>query len=92
MDKKSFNCIAKQNKPKGNLIKDLLLAFFIGGIIAIIYQGISDLLINFGEYEESDANMLSSMSLILVVGILTYFGIYSKMGQMFGGGLFISIS
>ena len=92
MDKKSFNCIAKQNKPKGNLIKDLLLAFFIGGIIAIIYQGISDLLINFGEYEESDANMLSSMSLIFVVGILTYFGIYSKMGQMFGGGLFIPIS
>ena len=92
MDKKSFSNIAKQNKPKENLIRDLLFAFFMGGLISIIYQGISDLLVNYCFYNESEANMLSSMILVFIVGILTYFNFYSKMGQIFGGGLFIPIT
>lgn len=92
MDKKLFLNIAKENKTKGNITKKLILAFFGGGVIAIINQGMSDLIVNFTSFNESEASMLSSMILVLLVGILTYFGYYQKLGQMFGAGLFVPIT
>ena len=86
-----FTQIVKQNKPKKKFYKEYFLAFFIGGIIGVIAQGLKDIFIML-ELEEDIASTMSSLVLISISSVLTFLSIYSPLGQVFGAGLFVPIT
>ena len=52
-DKKAFRKYADAHAPSSALGKDCLIAFFVGGLICLIGQGVSDLSKKIGVNEEN---------------------------------------
>lgn len=92
MDKEIFKQIVKENKVKNNIFKDGLLAFVSGGILGIISQALIDLYHLAFNFELSLAYSLSSVTLVFLASVLTIFGLYNNLGQLFGAGLFVPIT
>ena len=86
-----FRHIVKENSPKPHNFLHCVLAFLGGGIIGIVAQGLIDIFIML-DFDKNMAYTLSSLIIVIIVGILTLFNIYPKLGQIFGAGLFVPIS
>ena len=91
MNKFIFSHIVKQNQPKKHFLKEYVLAFFIGGFIGVLAQGLKDIYILL-ELEEEIASTMSSFTIISIASILTVLSFYKSLGQIFGAGLFIPIT
>ena len=91
MNKIVFSQIVKKNKPKRYYVKECILAFLGGGLVGVISQGLIDLYIYLG-LEKDIAVSLSGLSIVAITSLLTVLSIYSKIGQIFGAGLFVPIS
>ena len=91
MNKFIFSHIVKQNQPKKHFLKEYVLAFFIGGFIGVLAQGLKDIYILL-ELEEEIASTMSSFTIISITSILTVLSFYKSLGQIFGAGLFIPIT
>lgn len=90
-DKKNFKKYAEKFAPKSNLIKDCLMAFFVGGTICIIGQGIGDIGKKLGVNEEN-IKILIPCSLIVLSGVLTGLGLYQKIAKHAGAGTLVPIT
>ena len=90
MNKIVFTEIVKDNNSR-SYIKEYFLSFIGGGLVGLIGQ----LLIVFYEYlnlENNIAIALASLTIVSIVSVLTILGLYNKIGQIFGAGLFVPIS
>ncbi len=92
MDKKTYERIAKQKKPKKYVLKHSLYAFISGGIIGAIAQGILDILMNYFDFSQEKAVPVMSMTLVVAACILTGLGWYDKLADKAGAGMFIPIT
>ena len=90
-DKKNFKKYAEKFAPKSNLIKDCLMAFFVGGTICIIGQGIGDIGKKLGVNEENIKTLIPC-SLIVLSGVLTGLGLYQKIAKHAGAGTLVPIT
>ena len=84
-----YNIIEK-TKPKRKIFKNVLNAFFSGGVICLIAQILKAIYLNF--FKDDIANNLAVLSMILLSSILTAFGVYDKIGQFAGAGTIIPIT
>lgn len=78
--------------PKHSCFKNCLRAFWVGGLICIIGQGITDIMINNFGYSKDDAASWCSMFLILISIILTGFNLYKKIAKYAGAGALVPIT
>ena len=85
MQNKIYERLAAEAAPKKHVLKNVALAFLCGGIIALVMQGFFDLFIKVGNVSKEDALLYNAI-------ILTMTGVYKKMAQIFGAGLFIPIT
>lgn len=78
--------------PKAPLVKNVLRAFLVGGIICFIGQ----LVINFTMLrygvDFKSAAALASISIVVITAILTGIGIYDEIGRYGGAGSMVPIS
>lgn len=93
MNKLSYKKIVDDtvSNQKGKL-KRVVLAFVGGGIIAIIGQALYDLYTFVFNINDSDSLSLMLVTIIFVASLLTGFGIFDKIAQIFGAGTFVPIS
>lgn len=77
-----------KNSP---ILKDVALAFLVGGIICMIGQLITDLFMKFGVTKD-DAGIITSIILIFLGAFLTSLNLYSKIGKFAGAGSIIPIT
>ena len=83
----------KKSSPKSKEAKTLLLAFFVGGLICLIGQGISDLFkLAFPNIEEKMLGEITSTAMIFLGALLTGFGIYDQIGKHAGAGSIVPIT
>ena len=82
--------VAKKAK-KSPIVKDTLLAFFIGGTICTLGQGIQALWTAAGLDKES-AGTATSVSLVFLSVLLTGLNLYSKIGRFGGAGTLVPIT
>ena len=82
--------VAKKAK-KSPIVKDTLLAFFIGGAICTLGQGIQELWTAAGLDKES-AGTATSVSLVFLSVLLTGLNLYSKIGRFGGAGTLVPIT
>lgn len=77
-----------KNSP---MLKDVILAFIVGGIICMLGQLITDISMKFG-VSKDDAAIITSISLIFLGAFLTSINLYSKLGKFAGAGSIIPIT
>ncbi len=81
----------KEYTPTHSLPKEMLKAFFVGGIICTIGQGIIKTAMDYGLNKE-DAGTVCTIVLVLISVILTGFNIYPRIAKFGGAGALVPIT
>ncbi len=81
----------KQYTPTHSLPKEMLKAFFVGGIICTIGQGITQAAMYYG-LNKDDAGTVCTIVLVLISVILTGFNIYPRIAKFGGAGALVPIT
>lgn len=81
----------KERAPKSPLVKDVVLAFIIGGLICALGQLIQNGWAAAGLSQE-DAGTATSCSLVALSAILTGLNLYNKLARFGGAGTLVPIT
>lgn len=92
MEKRIVKNALSKNKIKRPVLKNSIKAFVVGGLIAIIAQGLLDLYMRVFELDKSTSTSMMSITLVFIASILTGIGVYDKIGQLSGAGTIIPIT
>lgn len=93
MDKKAYQEYVSKTTPKTNELKTILVAFFVGGCISIIAEGVKDILtLIFPSFDIKDIASLTTIIMIFLGGFFTALGIYDKLGYYAGAGSVLPIT
>ncbi len=92
MDQKEIKSIVAQHQvQKGSWIRKAT-AFFSGGLVGMLGQGLLEFYMNSLNLTQSQAAAPLAMTVIVITALATGLGFYDKLGQICGAGLFIPIS
>lgn len=90
---KKYNQYLQNKIPKTKPWPSLFHAFWIGGLICCIGEGIKDGLLTIFPYlSQMDVATLESVIVIFLASFLTAIGLYDKLGAYAGAGSIIPIS
>ena len=87
----STNQYVEEKTPKPDLLKDMLYAFFVGGMICTLGQVFMNFYLSRG-FEEELASSFTTLSLILLSVLLTGFNLYQKITKIGGAGSLVPIT
>ena len=86
-----YDDLISNKANKSTLIKNIILAFIVGGFICCIGQLISNIAMSYGLDKEL-SSAISSISLIFIGALLTVLKLYSRIGKVAGAGSTIPIT
>ena len=92
IDKKTYQKYVASHAPKSPILKDCAWAFFVGGGICCIGQGLLDIYGNLLGLSEKDAGTLCSITLVFVAAFLTGIGIFDNIARHAGAGTLVPIT
>ena len=92
MDKEQYKKYAAAHAPKSPIVKDCILAFVIGGAICSAGQGLMNIYSDVCGLVQSDASMLTSITLVFVAVLLTAIGVFDKIAKYAGAGTLVPIT
>ncbi len=87
-----YNKYVEAVTPKHNTYINCLNAFWVGGLICVIGQGIMNLFMQEFDYSKDDAASFTSIILVLTSVILTSFNLYKKIAKFAGAGALVPIT
>ena len=91
MSPQEYQQYVKQRAQKSPLVKDVILAFIIGGLICVVGQLIQNGWSAAGLNQE-DACTATSCSLVALSALLTGLNLYNKLGRFGGAGTLVPIT
>ena len=91
MDKKAYLQYTEAHAPRSPIVRDCLRAFWVGGLICAVAQGLTTLYRTFG-LETEDAGLLTSVTLVFVAALLTGLGVFMKIAKYAGAGTLVPIT
>jgi len=91
MTPREYQDYVKQTAPKSPLVKDMALAFVIGGAICVLGQLIQNGWAAMGLGKE-DAGTAASCTLVFLSALLTGLNLYNKLGRYGGAGTLVPIT
>ena len=91
MTPQEYQAYVKKKEPKSPLLKDVLLAFLIGGAICTVGQLILNGWSAAGLSKE-DAGTATSCTMVLLSAVLTGLGLYSRLARFGGAGTLVPIT
>lgn len=83
--------MVKAASPPSPLWKDCLWAFFVGGAICLLGEGLRQAYLAQG-FTLTDAGTLTSVTLIALSGLFTGLGLYQKLAAKAGAGTLVPIT
>ena len=89
--KQQYNDYVEQITPKHNLLKNMLCAFLVGGLICVLGQVILNICGNLGLDKDASGSWCSLLLVFLSV-VLTAFHIYPKIAKWGGAGALVPIT
>ena len=93
LSKDDYKSFVKENAPKSPMWRSLAAAFFVGGIICCIGEGVSDAIkAIFPDMTTEDVGAWTTVIMIFLGSLLTGLGVYDKLGHFAGGGSIIPIT
>ena len=91
MTPKEYQQYVQRKSKKSPILKDVALAFVIGGLICVVGQAIQNGWSAAGLNEE-DAGTATSCTLVLLSALLTGFNLYSRLARFGGAGTLVPIT
>ena len=91
MTKEEYKKYVDQKSENSPIIKNMIFAFFVGGLICIIGQLFTNFLIS-QNIDEKTAKIFSTVFLIFLGAFLTSINLYSKLGKYAGAGSVVPIT
>ena len=91
MTNKEYNEYVKKVSPNSPLVKNMVMAFLIGGAICCVGQAIKGGWLATGLSDELSATA-TSITLIFIGGLLTGLGVYDKIAKIAGAGTLVPIT
>ena len=92
MEKEKYKKLVKKYTPKENKLRNMLVAFFTGGLIGLIGQLLITFYSSFESVSIDEASSLMMVTLIFLSCLFTALGFFDKWISKAGAGLFIPIS
>lgn len=92
MIKEEYGKMIQEITPKANLWKRCLTAFFVGGVICLVGQGILFAAQNWCGLDAEDASAWCTIILIFISVVLTNLGIYRNLVSFGGAGALVPIT
>ena len=91
MSPKEYQQYVQQRAPKSPIVKDVAMAFVIGGLICVLGQLIQN---GWGAagLDKEDAGTATSCSLVLLSALLTGLNLYNKIARFGGAGTLVPIT
>lgn len=84
--------LVKRLSPKSDLGTGLFRAFWVGGVICMIGQGITDLFAYGLKWGAQASSTATSITLIFISALLTGIGVYDRIGKYAGAGSIVPIT
>ena len=91
MTPKEYQQYVKSRAPKSPILKDLLIAFAVGGGICCVGQALHDRYASLGLNLE-DAGTATSVSLVFLSAVFTALGLYHRLARFAGAGTLVPIT
>lgn len=88
---KEYDRMTKKTAPNSKLGHNMLVAFFVGGLICTIGQGVLSWLL-YLDLPADDAKTISSMCLIFLSALLTGLNCYDNIAKHAGAGTLVPIT
>ncbi len=92
IQKESFKKYADAHAESSPTVKNGIWAFFCGGLICTIGQGLLVLYRDILGIPQKDAGTLCSVTLIFVAALLSGLGLFEKIAKRAGGGTLVPIT
>lgn len=87
-----YQMLAKKHEKKRPVAKNCLKAFFVGGLICLIGQGIQMFYYMFFDFTERTAGNPTVATLIFLSSLLTGLGVYDRIAQFAGAGTSVPVT
>ena len=78
--------------PKSDMARGIWRAFWVGGVICVIGQGITDFFACVLHWGNKSSSAAASICLIFLSALLTGVGVYDKIGKYAGAGSIVPIT
>ena len=91
MTPKEYQAYVQQKAPRSPIVKDVGLAFVIGGLICVVGQAIQNGWAAAGLNKE-DAGTATSCTLVFLSALLTGLNLYNKLARFGGAGTLVPIT
>ena len=92
MEKKLYNKIVMNHKPKEHRLKNSIIAFLIGGLMGILGHFLLNLYSYYLDIPTSDAGVFMIITLIFISSLFTALGFFDKLVNFARCGLIIPIT
>ena len=84
--------LVERFSPKSEIGKGLFRAFWVGGVICLIGQGITDFFAYGLKWGAQSSATATSIILIFIAALLTGIGVYDRIGKYAGAGSIVPIT
>ncbi len=92
MERKEFNKLVALHKPRENRVKNVVLSFFIGGLMGVVGQFLIDFYSFVLEIPSKDATTYMIVTLIFIACLCTALGFFDNCVNFAKSGLLIPIT
>ena len=92
IDRKQYRKYAAAHAPKSPVLRNSLRAFWVGGSICVLAQGLSTIFTSLCHMERDYAATLTSVTLIFLAVFLTAIGVFDKIARYAGAGTLVPIT
>ena len=86
-----YNDMVQEAKPKPAIVKNLIWAFVVGGLICTLAQAIQSGFMHYG-LDKQDAGSATAVSMIFLAAFFTGIGLYNELGKKAGAGTIVPIT
>ena len=91
MSPQEYQAYVKTVVPKSPLLKNVVLAFLVGGTICTLGEALLQLYISLG-VDKDNASSLVSTTLVFLSALFTSLGLYHKLARYAGAGTLVPIT
>ena len=92
MERKLYEKIVMNHKPKEERMKNSIIAFIIGGLMGVLGQLLIELYSNYLNVSNADASVFMIITLIFIASLFTALGFFDKLVNFCRCGLIIPIT
>ena len=93
IERKLYQEYVKNTAPKSPMMRSIIAAFLVGGLICVIGEGIKDIIkLIDPTMAKEDVGSWVSISMIFLGSFLTAIGVYDKIGHYAGAGSIVPIT